>query len=227
MYDRQHTYEEVEQIETGIQWVLSAWRKTFGTAPASKLVFLDTETTGLKPAPDAAEIIEIAMVTEYPDGRVERWVSKVAPQHIETAHPKALEVNGFTPEAWEGAPAFTEIADTVIEKLSGATVIGHNVGFDLKFVRAALDEVGAGEITDLSFIDTQTLAKEHLKPLGLKSVSLVNIRRWFGWSIEGAHTAMADTEDCRRLYHKLKNPRPYQKRMWSWLGPPRMKASRR
>ena len=223
--ERQHSYEQMEQIESAIRWFQKTWRKTVGSAPADKLVFLDTETTGL--SANKHEIIEIAIITEHPDGSVDEWVTKVSPQYIETAHPKALEVNGYTPEKWEGAPIFAEIADTVIEKLSGATVVGHNVGFDLKFVRAMLDDIGAGEIKDLDYVDTQTLAKEHLKPLGLKSVSLVNIRRWFGWSIESAHTAMADTEDCRRLYHKLKNPRPYQKRMWSLLGPPRMKRSRR
>lgn len=48
-----------------------------------------------------------------------------------------------------------------------------------------------------------TLAYEHLVPKGLGSLSLDRIRGFLGWSHDGAHTAMVDTRDCRRLFHEL------------------------
>ena len=45
-----------------------------------------------------------------------------------------------------------------------------------------------------------TLAYEHLVPFGLTILSLDDIRRFLGWDLEGAHTAMKDVEDAQRLY---------------------------
>lgn len=221
--DKQTAREQAQAAYQFSSWVQKWWRRLTFKAPPCKTVFLDTETTGLHPGPEAAEIIEIAMVTEYADGRVEHWVTKVSPQHIDTAHPKALEINGFAPELWEGSPTPKEISPLVADKLRGAVVVGHNVKFDLKFVQTMLIDTGTAlHVDELESIDTQNLARTHLKPLGLKSISLVNCRRWFGWSTVGAHTALVDAEDCRRLYHKLKKPRPYQKRLWAFFGLRRM-----
>ena len=221
--DRQTAQERAVAVHGMVGWLMKWWRKLTFSVPPHKRVFLDTETTGLSPGPDAAEIIEIAMITEHTDGHVEHWVTKISPQHIDTAHPKALEINGFTPELWAEAPTSDQISPIVADKLKGAVVVGHNVSFDLKFIQAMLiDNEVSLQVGHLDSIDTQKLAKEHLKPLGLKSVSLVNCRKWFGWSCEDAHTALADAEDCRRLYHKLRKPRSFQKRLWTYMGLRRM-----
>ncbi len=222
--DRQTAHEQAQAMQAMCVWCQKWWRKLTFAAPKTKTVFLDTETTGLHPGPDAAEVIEIAMITEHPDGSVDSWVTKVAPQHINTAHPKALEINGFTDTLWADAPAPSQIAPIVADVLKDAVVVGHNVNFDLRFIQTMLIDNGVSlQVGNLDSIDTQKLAGKHLKPLGLKSVSLVNCRRWFGWSVEGAHTALVDTEDCRRLYHKLKAPRRYQKRLWAFFGLRRMR----
>jgi DNA polymerase III epsilon subunit-like protein len=189
------------------------------------LCFLDTETTGL--SAEKHEILSVAIVTENEDGTVERWESKVAPRRIEAAHPKALEVNGYTEQGWADAPDMVEVAPIVAAKLDGAIVIGHNVNFDIRFVEAMFAEAGIDqEINHRGIVDTVTLAREHLKPTGLKSVSLDNCRRWLGWSMAGAHEALQDADDARRLYHTLCRASGFQRMVWKFFGPIRMKMAK-
>lgn len=224
--DRQTAREQAAAINAFLESCRRLFRNLLGRTPQTKTVFIDTETTGLKPGPDQAEIIEIAAITENTEGSVEYWCVKVAPQHIHTAHPKALEINGYTPEAWTDAWSPTTVAPLIAEKLEGAIVIGHNVKFDIRFIRALLSSTDYKDDLDhVAEIDTQDLARSRLKPTGLRSISLVNCRKWLGWSTEGAHTAMQDTEDCRRLYHTLSRSGPLQNRLWKWLGPRRMRRA--
>lgn len=168
------------------------------------LAFMDTETTGLDPIEQ--EIIEIAIVIEGPDGEVAtEWSTKVKPQRLETAHPKALQVNGYAdhPEEWDDAPTFDEIAPKVAALLDGCVVVGHNPKFDLAFIQEALNRAGSRAKLPYHAIDTVTLAYVFLAPKGLTSLSFDKIRSFLGWGHDGAHTALQDTLDCRRLYHEL------------------------
>jgi len=173
--------------------------------------FIDTETTGLDQ--NEGEIIEIAIVREYPSGISDRWSTKVRPQHIETAEPEALAVNGYTPEAWEGAPTFDQIAEQVKHRLTDVICIGHNVAFDCEFIEAEMRRVGI-KVRFYHKIDTVTLAQEHLVPCGLRSLSFDNIRRFLGWPLEGRHAALEDTVDCQRLYHLLDRAGHRQRLYW-------------
>ncbi len=167
------------------------------------LAFIDTETTGLDPR--VHEVIEVAIVKEWPDGKLEEWSTKVAPQNLKVATEIALKVNGYNdhPELWEGAPKFDDIAPLVAAKLDDCVLVGHNVSFDLDFLNEALKRAGSPAKLPYHKVDTVTLAYAYLVPKGLKSLSLDNIRRFFGWSHEGAHTALVDAHDARRLYREI------------------------
>jgi len=164
--------------------------------------FIDTETTGL----DASvhEIIEIAIITDYGDGRVETWSSRVKPKRIEDADPMALQINGYdsAKEKWDDAPTFEEVyQDHLWNKWrKGDIVVGHNIAFDAEFYREECKRLAAPDTFPWTKIDTVTLVHEHLMPMGLKSLSLDKIRTFLHWSSKGAHTALKDAEDCRRLY---------------------------
>lgn len=170
------------------------------------LHFIDTETTGLDSRHH--EIIELAIITEYGDGRIERWCSKIRPVFISRASDKALKINGYSAESWIDAPTFAEVFPIVQDKLRKGILIGHNVSFDVDFIKEAYRRVGANpdeKKTGLAYykVDTMTLAHEHLQPLGMWFLGLNSIRGFLGWSKEGAHTALKDAEDCRRLYWSL------------------------
>lgn len=180
------------------------------------IAFLDTETTGLDPHEN--EIIEIAIIREYPSGVEDVWSTKIRPEHIERAHPKALEVNGYTPGKWANAPTFDQVAEQIAHRLSDCVVVGHNVSFDLDMVNAALKRAKVKARISYHKIDTVTLAYEHLVPCGLESVSFDFIRKFLGWSQAHAHTALQDTRDAQRLYHLLARAGHRDRLRWRLRG---------
>ena len=177
-------------------------------------LFVDVETTGLDPS--IHEIIEICIITEWQSGSFEEWHTKIRPERIGDAHPRALEVNGYTAEAWRNAPIMAYVINDIAARVSKGLVIGHNVAFDLGFISAALAGHGLRRPSHRSF-DTMALAYEHLP---LPKVSLDAIRAFFGWSGADAHTALQDTRDMRRLFHSLYRAgclqRLWYRAIWTW-----------
>jgi len=170
-------------------------------------IYLDTETTGLDPS--VHEVIEVAVVREevpYPytgPGEVTlKWSKKVAPQHIETASPEALKVNGYTPDAWAGALPFSDIAEELVWHLKGGVIIGHNPKFDTGFVTAELKRAGVEPKISHRTIDTTTVAFMAWGLDGKLKLSLDSLRDHLGLSREGAHTALQDALDCREVFYR-------------------------
>lgn len=165
-----------------------------------KYAVIDTETTGL--VPGEAVVIEFALVVLCDGVELVRWVTKIKPteDEIKRAHPKALEINGYTPEAWADAPSLSDVAPYIIERLEGCVLVGHNVAFDEQMLKAHFASHGIRANIPYRKIDTQVLVMEHLFPLGLNRAALDSVREFLGWSKEGAHTAMKDVEDTIRLF---------------------------
>jgi len=178
-----------------------------------KLAIIDTETTGLDP--ETSVVLEFAALVIHPtEGHViARYETKIKPteEELRAAHPKALEVNGYTDEAWADAPTIEQVAPEIGTLLEGCVLVGHNVSFDEQMLKAHLAAHGIEERIPYHKIDTVTLAYEHLTPLGLKSASLDRIREFLGWSKEGAHTAMKDVEDTANLFELLWRMTPWQR----------------
>ncbi len=166
------------------------------------LIFLDTETTGLEPR--THEIIDIAIIrVNLKAGTRLIYETKIKPERIETATPRALEVNGYKPENWVDAPYLGEVAGDIVRLLKDGVVVGHNVGFDLDMINGALKVIGIEAKLSYHKLDTVSYAYEHLIPLGLQFLSLDNIREFLGWSKEGAHAALKDAEDAEKLFFLL------------------------
>jgi DNA polymerase-3 subunit epsilon len=174
--------------------------------PSNRL-WIDTETTGLNPV--YHEIIEIAVIVEsvLPDGTgtiVSSWATKISPERVDRADAKALEVNGYTPEAWAGAPSFGEVAPQISELLaSGGVICGHNVGFDVSFFEAAFARIGTGVRIPYHKLDTVTLAYAAWNNVGVgPGLSLDKLRKHLGIPMEGAHSALKDALDARTVYYE-------------------------
>tara|TARA_Y100000004_G_scaffold169978_1_gene204683 strand:- start:393 stop:959 length:567 start_codon:yes stop_codon:yes gene_type:complete len=166
-----------------------------------KLLFLDTETTGL--SADRHEIIEYAAILYENDQEVRRVEQKVRPLHISTAHPKALQINGYSPEKWRGAITQEQAAKELSEllKIEDVIMVGHNPRFDLRFIKKLLLKHYPDQEVKIGLIDTKSLALSALAPMGLKSSSMDNIRLFLGWDFVGSHTALKDTEDVIKLFY--------------------------
>ena len=181
----------------------------------SRLVFIDIETTGL--ISGYHEIIEVAVIG---DGFT--YHKKVKPLRLELADSRALAINGYTSREWRTAEEPNVIAEQLATILKGCTIVGHNPNFDMEFIEELLEKYGAKTHYDYRFIDTITLAYEHLSPCGLESFSLDSCRRFFGWDTAFSHTALQDAQDCKRLFYTLL--RANRIKRWSWLLRPKITA---
>ena len=182
----------------------------------SDLVFIDIETTGL--ISGYHEIIEIAII--YEDGT--EYYHKIKPNRLELADPRALSINRFTSKAWRNAIEPAQLAYDLSEILKDKIIVGHNPHFDIEFIEDLLHKYDQPCLWKRRYVDTITLAFEHLKPLGLTSCSLDECRRFFKWSTVFSHTALQDAKDCRRLYYKLARASSFKR--FSWLLWPKIKS---
>lgn len=167
------------------------------------LIWIDTETTGLDPTQH--DIIEFAGIRDDTD---ETLHLKIWPERPENAHPKALAVNGYTPEAWEaaGAVKMKDAIGKIGAFLQDSVLGGQNVGFDEGFLREAFRTHKVPNRIGYHKLDTVTMALVHLRPLGIPSVSLHTICEVLGISNDGEHTALADVRRTRAVYRALINP---------------------
>jgi DNA polymerase-3 subunit epsilon len=102
-------------------------------------VMLDLETTGGNAVHD--RITEIAAVRVENGVETARWSTLVNPgMHIP---PFIQQLTGINDAMVAKAPAFAEVAQTLLEMLDGAVLVAHNVRFDHGFV---LNELARVEI---------------------------------------------------------------------------------
>lgn len=169
---------------------------------------IDTETTGLSPA-HRHRVIEIAVVLLDPAGRVEHeWVTllnprrDLGPQHI----------HGILTADVLAAPQFGQIARHLAGLLAGRMVVGHNVEFDLGFLRAEFAWAGAAVplITERSMC-TMALAG-YLHPGARRTLAACCSAA--GIPLAGWHSALADTRATARLFShyltRFPSPPPWQ-----------------
>lgn len=106
----------------------------------SRIVFLDTETTGLSPE-NGDRIVEIGCIE-----MINRRLTGETRHHYlnpeRPSHEDARKVHGLSDEFLAGQPKFAEIADELIDFLSGAEIVIHNAAFDVGFLDAELRRIG-------------------------------------------------------------------------------------
>ncbi|MEV8376550.1 exonuclease domain-containing protein [Kribbella sp. NPDC056861] len=171
---------------------------------------IDTETTGLSPA-YRHRVIEVAVVLLDAHGQFEReWVTLLNPQRdLGPQH-----IHGILTADVLAAPDFGEVAGRLAALLAGRMVVGHNVEFDLGFLRAEFARLGVSVplVTERSMC-TMALAG-YLHPGAKRTLGACCSAA--GISIEGWHSALADTRATAQLFsHYLQafpSPPP-----WQWV----------
>ncbi|MEU4607249.1 exonuclease domain-containing protein [Kribbella sp. NPDC023972] len=169
---------------------------------------IDTETTGLLPS-HRHRVIEIAVVLLDARGQVEHeWVTLLNPQRdMGPQH-----IHGILTADVLAAPEFGDAARELGGLLAGRMVVGHNVEFDLGFLRAEFARLGYAVplITERSMC-TMALAG-YLYPGAKRTLGACCAAA--GISIEGWHSALADTRATAQLFaHYLQafpSPPPWQ-----------------
>jgi len=163
-------------------------------------IVIDCETSGLDP--HKHQIIEICIATlDDSNEIIDMWSQRVEFDY-KRADSTALKINGYENDRdlWTNAMPQLELGLELRNRLKGKTIIGHNVKFDMEFIIECWRVSGISKPKfDYRYIDTVVLAHYHLDFLGM-SLSLDTIRKFFGWSLDGSHTATKDVHDTAKLY---------------------------
>ena len=164
----------------------------------SRLVILDTETTGLDPR-QGHRIIEIACV-EMISRRVTRntFYKRIHPQR--EIDEGATQVHGIRLEDLEHEPKFAEIADDFLRYIDGAELIIHNAPFDVGFLNAELTRLKKPLIAELCTVtDTLSMARE-LHPGRKNTLDALCERYEIDNSARTFHGALLDAELLAEVY---------------------------
>lgn len=155
-------------------------------------VSLDLETTGLDPDRDA--IIEIGVVRFRGDEVLEEWGQLINPQREIPA--KITELTSITDQMVrdEGISLWDGLRE--VQRIVGnATIIGHNINFDLNFLRRQrVFEKNAA-------VDTFELAGILIPHAGRYSLSA--LAKELGIELTDAHRALNDAHTAHQLFLKV------------------------
>jgi len=181
------------------------------------VTFVDVETTHLNPK--YSTILSIAIITDWEDGRVDKWSTKIKPREIEMqfASKEALSICKYSEEEWEDAPRFEEVASEIANRLTWGPIVGHNIQFDISHIKSVFQRFG-WELVDRTdynstdnkqfkigypVIDTCALAFIFL-PTERQNLSA--LREFYEIAGENrAHNAVTDAEDCRHVFYSIVN----------------------
>ncbi len=160
-------------------------------------VVLDVETTGFHPN-NGDEIIEIAAQRIIGTAVIATFVSLVVP--TKPVPRESTKINGISQELLEkeGKP-IESVLDEFERFVKGATLVGHNIAFDMSFLNAHLTQLGRPLLSNPT-LDTLELARRHLI---LPGYSLGKVARYLKVPQPEAHRALPDVVTTREVFLKL------------------------
>ena len=155
------------------------------------LVAIDLETTGLDPQSDS--IIEIGAV-RFSGSRVEaEWSTLINPGR--SIPNLVVQLTGITNDMVRNAPPIKAVLQDLIDFVGNAPIVGHNVQFDVGFLR----KQGAFGLNET--IDTYEMAAI-LMPTASR-YNLGSLGQILGISIPNSHRALDDARLAHAVYDHL------------------------
>ncbi len=166
----------------------------------SRLIVLDTETTGLEVS-DGHRIIEIGAV-ELLDRRLtgNNYHQYICPERAVDAG--ALEVHGITDEFLTDKPLFAAIAADFLAYIKGADeLVIHNAPFDVEFLNAELKACGhSSTVQDICTVTDSLAVARKQYPGKRNSLDALCDRLAINNSHRTLHGALLDSEILADVY---------------------------
>ena len=164
-------------------------------------IILDTETTGLS-IKDDHRILEIACIETQnliPTNKV--FYKLINPER--DISPDAIKVHGYTNEVLKNKKKFADIAEELLEFISGKKLIIHNAPFDISFLNHELKKINS-QMIDIkkNVIDSLEIARSKFPG---SSNSLDSLCKKFNIDLSKRtkHNALLDCELLRQVYINL------------------------
>ncbi len=152
-------------------------------------VVFDTETTGREAR--TAELVEIAAVRMQGGEIVDRFETLVKPSRGIVGK----QIHGLTEADVKDAPAPSDAARAFLDWAGDDILVGHNVGFDIGFIEAAVAD--GTRIEPGEYLDTLVLARAGYPDLDAHK--LADLVAFFELAVEPTHRALADAEATAAL----------------------------
>jgi ATP-dependent DNA helicase DinG len=157
----------------------------------NSIVALDIETTGLDPEKEA--IIEIGAV-RFNDRRVEaEWTTLVNPGR--PIPPFITQLTGISDSMVREMPPLRSVLTQFKEFVGDAPVLGHNIRFDLSFLR----RLGALQFNE--YLDTYDMAAVLMPTAG--RYNLGALAQLLAVPLPATHRALDDARVTRAIYQLL------------------------
>lgn len=147
-------------------------------------VVLDVETTGFDNRKN--HVIEIGMIKVEDGKEVAIFSSFINPGTPIPTH--ITNLTGITDADVQSAPHFDEIANEIVAFMGDAILVGHNVQFDIGFMRSEFMHCCIRK--DFHYVDTLFLARKAFP--ALKSHKLSNLIVHLGFEETQSHRALDD-----------------------------------
>lgn len=161
----------------------------------TEYVVVDLETTGLNPSEN--EIIEIGALKIKDNNIVDRFSTMIKPtKHISSGITK---LTGITNEMCSTAPLITEILPFFLKFIGDTFIVGHNVGFDMRFLKTACTNCGLK--LENYCVDTLQMARRLIPEM--KSHKLSDLCQHFSINNDSAHRALSDCHATFECFIKL------------------------
>ncbi len=185
----------------------------------NKLLYIDTETTGLYP--NKHGLTQVAAIVVIDGKEIDRVNLSINPETYRTFTPqiddKALEIQGKTREEialhhgsnWQFQKFAADIGIHLGAEDKKFQIVGYNTSFDIGFIKAWLKDNDAKFSDYFTYKDVDVFALvKHLRLLGLmgdcENDKLATVCEHFGIEID-AHDAMNDIVATRELYKYIVN----------------------
>jgi len=180
-------------------------------------LILDVETTGVDSKLD--RLVEVGWGIYRADGALVRTERHVIYQDGEKIPQRTIDIHGITDLVAEtiGEP-LEKIMNLLIDDIANTDlIVGHNIDFDIRFVKAGFRKVKfyesvISQIDDIPTLCTADIPKEWYGKYSenkngtkiLRRPTLTELHfRLFGKDFKGAHTAIGDVLACGKCLFRL------------------------
>jgi DNA polymerase-3 subunit epsilon len=176
-------------------WQLRLWQEEQRALSEVDFVVIDVETSGLRPGRD--RLIEVAALRLRGGVMLDRFQSLLNPER--RLPPSIVALTGITPEMLAAAPAVEAVLPAFLRFIEGATLVGHNLAFDIHFL--AWEAQRLSDAMPLDGIDTIALARRLLP--GLRRFKLDHLAAHLQIAPSTRHRARADAETTAAIFLQL------------------------
>jgi DNA polymerase-3 subunit epsilon len=167
-------------------------------ADEAPTVVLDVETTGLR-AEAGDRIVEIAIIeVDLALGQMGAWESLIFPERPMPAETQAI--HGISDEDVLHAPRFAELHAELCRRLDDVVVVGHNIRFDIGFLRMESERLGLRPPDPAATVCTLELARD---VFGLPRCSLPVLAQRCNVAMPFAHRARVDAAATFGVYRSM------------------------